>query len=1070
MTSALQIYLDSVASHLAAGNATEHTYRPALQQLLNALLPDYRVTNEPRQLECGSPDFEIARQEIPIGYIEAKTIGADLDKVQKSEQLQRYFRSLDNVILTDYLEFRWILNEEYHAEMTVKLAEVDSKGSLKALPEAFSRLERLLKNFIEAQSITLRSPEDLAKKMAYIAEQMKVSIFEGYQNEDKNGKLHGQLDSFRSVLIDTLTPEEFADMVAQTVCYGLFAAKCSSGGQPFSRLTAIYFVPKTNPFLRQLFSQLAGVDLDEGLVWLVEHLVKVLNHADIAAILADFGKRTRQEDPVVHFYETFLKHYNPQVREIRGVYYTPEPVVSYIVRSVDLLLKDKFKLKKGLADASKIDDDIHRVQILDPATGTGTFLYAVIALIHKEITRKMAGAWNSYVSDELLPRIHGFELLMAAYTVAHMKLGLQLQELDYDFQKDERLRIFLTNTLDKAHEMHEPQMAKFLSDEANAANTVKRDTPVMVILGNPPYSGHSANTGEWINGLLRGTDIGEAEQISNSKKAIQNTANYFQVDGESLNERNPKWLNDDYVKFIRFAQWRINKTGHGILAFVTNHGYLDNPTFRGMRQSLMQEFDEIYLLDLHGNSKKKEKSPDGSNDKNVFDIQQGVAIGIFIKTGVQAPLARAGKACTPKIYHAHCYGERKTKYQWLMENDIKTTQWTELKPQSPFYLFSPQNIELLPEYNQGWKINDMMPINSTGMVSKRDSLAFQFNEESVKKIIEDIFNLSEHEIVKKYPLSSWNSRDGKVEYVKKSVVNSGLDKSNFVQALYRPFDKRWTYYTPKSKGFIAWPVYDVMQHMTIGSNIGIFTTRKIEVGTFGHTLVTNSITECHAVSLKEINYLFPLYIYPSTKNDLVSDIEQQETARKANFSDSFIKDLENRLNLKFMIENKGDFETTVSALDVFHYMYAIFHSPTYRMRYAEFLKMDFPRLPLTSDKNLFKQLADLGEQLVEIHLMNADIKNDCCFPIKGNDTIEKVEYKDNKVYINKTQYFDNVNSNVWEFHIGGYQVCQKWPKDRKGINLTYVEIEHYLYILAALEKTQELMTQIDGTIPSFPIL
>ncbi|TAK93881.1 DNA methyltransferase, partial [Patescibacteria group bacterium] len=452
-----------------------------------------------------SPDFEVANDNVPVGYIEAKDIGANLDKVQESEQLQRYFRSLDNVILTDYLEFRWILNEEYHAKMTVRLAKVDSKGCLTPIPDALSHLKRLLKNFIEAQSITLRSPEELAEKIAYIAEQMKDSILQGYKNEDKNGKLHGQLDSFRSVLIDTLTAEEFADMVAQTVCYGLFAAKCSSCGQPFSRLTAIYFVPKTNPFLRQLFSQLAGVDLDAGLVWLVEQLVKVLNHADIAAILADFGKRTRQEDPVVHFYETFLKHYNPQVREIRGVYYTPEPVVSYIVRSVDLLLKDKFKLKKGLTDYSKIDDGTHRVQILDPATGTGTFLYAVIANIYQEVSKRTAGAWSAYVSEHLLPRVHGFELLMAAYTVAHMKLGLQLQEYGYNFKSDERLRVFLTNTLDKAHDMHEPAFAKWLSDEANAANAIKKDTPVMVILGNPPYSGHSANTGEWIRELLRGT-------------------------------------------------------------------------------------------------------------------------------------------------------------------------------------------------------------------------------------------------------------------------------------------------------------------------------------------------------------------------------------------------------------------------------------------------------------------------------------------------------------------------------------------------------------------------------------
>jgi predicted helicase len=1099
MSSEIQTYLDSVTLHLVAGNATEHTYRPALQHLLKALLPEYRVTNEPRQLACGSPDFEIAQREIPIGYIEAKTIGVDLDKVQESEQLVRYFKALDNVILTDYLEFRWYVktDDKYLPKITVKLADADSTAKLKRYPERFADFENLLKNFIEAQAITLRSPEDLAEKMAYIATQMKASILEGYKNEDKFGKLHGQLDSFRSVLIDTLKKEEFADMLAQTVCYGLFAAKCSQiphspplakgeseiphspplakgenqhppflkGGQGgFSRLTAIFFVPKTNPLLRDLFNQLAGVDLDDGLVWLVEHLVKVLNHADIGAILADFGKRTRQEDPVVHFYETFLKHYNPQVREIRGVYYTPEPVVSYIVRSVDLLLKDKFKLKKGLADASKLEDGLHKVQILDPATGTGTFLYAVIAHIHQQMTQKIAGNWSHYVSEDLLPRIHGFELLMAAYTVAHMKLSLQLQDLGYDFKKKERLRIFLTNTLDKAHEMHEPQMAKFLSDEANAANTVKRDTPVMVILGNPPYSGHSANTGEWINDLLRGSDLTEAEKISKGKQSLQNTANYFQVDGESLNERNPKWINNDYVKFIRFSQWRINKTGQGILGFITDHGYLENLTFRGMRQALMQEFDEIYLVDLHGNSKKKEKHPDGSNDKNVFDIQQGVAIGIFVKYQKKDLPGFKNLSGLAKVYHAHLYGERKTKYQWLEENDIKNTEWTILKPQSPFYLFAPQNTNLLKEYLEYSKITEIMPMNSAGIVTARDNLTIHHTKESLITTVTDFITLDVEKARYKYDLRT-DTRDWKVNLAQEDLKQHGL---KVTPILYRPFDKRFTVYTGQVRGFICMPRQEVMQQMLLGENVGFITTRKtVDKWDF---LATQNICGHKSCSAYDINSLFPLYIYLSTKNDLVSDSEKQEVVRKANFSESFIKDLESRLNLKFIIEDKGNFETTISALDIFHYMYAVFHSPTYREIYAEFLKLDFPRLPLTSDKSLFKQLVDLGGQLVQIHLMNADIENNCNFSIKGDNKVAKVEYKDHKVYINKTQYFDNVTPEVWEFHIGGYQVCQKWLKDRKDRKLSGEDLENYLYILAALEKTQALMAQIDETIPNFPII
>jgi len=926
---------------------------------------------------------------------------------------------------------------------------------------------------------------------------MKISILEGYQNEDKFGKLHGQLDSFRSVLIDTLKVEEFADMLAQTVCYGLFAAKCSqiphnqiplnppltkgevfapvlakgeteiplnpplgkgenqqppflkggAGGISFSRLTAIFFVPKTNPLLRDLFNQLAGVDLDDGLVWLVEHLVKVLNHADISAILADFGKRTRQEDPVVHFYETFLKHYNPQVREIRGVYYTPEPVVSYIVRSIDWLLKDKFKLKKGLADESRLEDGLHKVQILDPATGTGTFLYAVIAHIHSQIAKKVAGSWSDYVSQDLLPRIHGFELLMAAYTVAHMKLGLQLQDLGYDFKKDERLRVFLTNTLDKAHEMHEPQMAKFLSDEANAANTVKRDTPVMVILGNPPYSGHSANMGEWIK-----------ELVHDYKKDFPELSKPAQG----------KWLQDDYVKFIRFAQWRIHKTGHGILGFVTNHGYLDNPTFRGMRQALMQEFDEIYLVDLHGNSKKKEKHPDGSNDKNVFDIQQGVAIGIFVKHQKKDLPGFKNLEGLAKVYHAHLYGERKTKYQWLEEKDIKSTEWTELTPQAPFYLFIPQNKDALQEYQNYYSIAYVMNINgdpAPGIVTTHDEFAISWTKIKSKEKVESLL-ATKNEIEARNLFRLCSQNQWSYENAKKYLSIENWQKQ-IHPILYRPFDMRWTIY---NSHVAVHRRERVMQHMLNGNNLGLCANRQVN-REFHHIFCSKEIiNDCTVSNLtKERTYLFPLYLYPIKINDLVSDNEEQKTERKANFSESFIEDLKSRLSLNFIIEEKGDFETTISALDVFHYMYAVFHSPTYRERYAEFLKIDFPRLPLISDKNLFKQLADLGEQLVSIHLMNADIENDSCFNISGDCIVKKVEYKDNKVYINKTQYFDNVPPEVWEFHIGGYQVANKWLKDRKERKLSTGDLENYLYILAALEKTQHLMAEIDEKIPSFPL-
>ncbi|MDM8564467.1 N-6 DNA methylase [Candidatus Halobeggiatoa sp. HSG11] len=1040
MNNPINQYLNQIQTNIQTGVAKEHTHRAALEALLENLQPNINAVNEPKRIACGSPDLVILdKQAVPLGYVEAKDIGISLDKTLKTEQLKRYLDSLHNLILTDYLEFRWFVEGEL--ELEVQLAEVDKKGKLAVIPESFAILERLLATFISTQVVTLRSPEDLAERMAKIAGLIRELIFKAYEQEE-TGPLHNQFDSFKYKLIDSLTLEQFADMYAQTVCYGLFAAKCSADlSEPFSRQNAAHYVPKTNPFLRNLFDQIAGTRLDERLVWSVDHLVTVLNHADIGAILADFGKRTRQEDPVVHFYETFLKHYDPSMREMRGVYYTPEPVVSYIVRSVDLLLKRQFKLKDGLADSSRLESGQHKVQILDPAVGTGTFLYAVLNQIFSKLKfHRNKGMLSSYVSKHLLPRVHGFELLMAPYTVAHMKLGLQLQEMGYEFDSEERLRIFLTNSLENTFEKGGTQALGFIEwlvNEGLAASEVKQESPVMVIVGNPPYSYNSLNKGDWISQLIR---------------------DYYQIDGKPLKERNPKGLQDDYVKFIRFAQWRIEQTGYGILAFVTNHGYLDNPTFRGMRQHLLNGFNEIYILDLHGNAKKKEKSPDGSVDKNVFDIQQGVAIGIFVK--------HKDKKQTAKVFHADIWGERKGKYAWLEENDVKTTDWQELKPQSPFFLFIPQNVELLGEYEQGWKITEIMPINSGGIKTHRDHFVLDFEKKKLEQRINDFVNLdlTNIEIAETYKLK--DTRDWKLSHRRKSLSNNLNHYQHFTSCLYRPFDYRAYYH---HKDVVELPRNDIMQHILVENNsICIGLGRQgiaVNDPIWYLMIISNKPIDTNIFRRGGVN-IFPLYIYPTEKKDL---LDSTATKRKPNFSPNFIKDIETRLNLKFIEDGTGNLTKTIGPEDIFHYIYAIFHSPTYRQRYAEFLKIDFPRLPLTSDKKLFRKLTKIGQQLIEIHLMEADIETESSYPIEGNNIVEKITYKNEKVYINKTQYFDNVKENVWQFHIGGYQVCQKWLKDRKGRELNFDDCNHYFYILAALEQTIGLMEEIDRVIPGFPL-
>jgi predicted helicase len=781
------------------------------------------------------------------------------------------------------------------------------------------------------------------------------------------------------------------------------------------------------------------------------------------------------------------------MREARGVYYTPEPVVSYIVRSVDAILKKDFKLSAGLADASKIKltrpklrgkgtetIETHKVQILDPATGTGTFLYSVIGQIYQTFAGNK-GMWPGYVQENLLPRVYGFELLMAPYAVAHMKLGLLLRETGYDFSSDERLRVFLTNTLEEAHEMTGlPLFTQWLADEATSANLVKKETPVMVVLGNPPYSGHSANTGEWIAGLLRGID----------STTGQKTGNYFEVDGAPLGERNPKWLNDDYVKFIRFAQWRIEQTGYGVLAFVTNHGYLDNPTFRGMRQSLMQSFDDIYLLDLHGNSKKKEKAPDGGKDENVFDIQQGVAIGIFVKrTPSPQPLSRQGRGADElpsplagegpgergkfaTVYRADLYGTRESKYATLAERDITTTLWQTLQPQSPAYLFAQQNSEMLSEYENFHLVTDIFLTYASTVTTARNDFSMSYQPGELVSRIEDLRNKenSDDLIREKYLLkdvSYWKLSDARKEL---GAISQNEVPTFVKNYCYRPFDFRYVYYHPAVCERLR---TEVMAHMPQG-NLALLTHRPQSPGDFTFAYCTTMIGDQCVAANKSAgggnSFQFPLWLYPREKQDLLDDAPQE---RRANFSPEFLAELKQKL---------GDLPLTPE--DVFAYLYAVLYAPGYRTRYAEFLKRDFPRVPLTRDVALFRSLCTLGKELVALHLMEQHPKLETSYPVAGDNMVDNVRYTEpsppaplpqagegskGRVWINQTQYFDNVPPDVWGYHIGGYQVCQKWLKDRKGRQLSYDDLTHYRGIVAALARTIELQAAIDDAIGEWPL-
>ena len=993
-----------------------------------------------------------------------------MNQVERSSQIKRYLNSLNNLIITDYLEFSWYVGGE--KRLAAKLAKVvTSKSKLRLEPKGAEELTQLLDGFLTVEAPTINSPKELAQRMAKQAQLIRELIYEALKQDKENSSLQGQLKSFREVLLRDLTNEQFADMYAQTITYGMFTARYNTTNvRGFSRQSAAFELPKTNPFLRKTFGHIAGFDLDERIAWVVDDLAEMLRRSDMSSILQDFGKKTRTEDPIVYFYENFLAQYDSKLRKSRGVYYTPEPVVSYIVRSVDGVLKKDFGIKRGLADSSTVEVpnpngkgtvSSHKVLILDPAIGTGTFLAQVIDQIYESF-RKNRGMWSGYVKQHLLPRLFGFELMMAPYTVAHLKLGLKLKELGYKFDSDERLKVFLTNTLEKGFQITLPDgFTKWIKDESDAAKEIKQDSPVMVIMGNPPYSGNSKNNGEWIKNLLRGKDT----------ITEQTTSNYFEVDGKPLGERNPKFLNDDYVKFIRFAQWRIEQTGYGIVAFVTNHGFLDNPTFRGMRQSLLKTFDDIYILDLHGNSKKKERCPDGSKDENVFDIQQGAAISIFVK------LPDSNKKLAT-VHHAHLWGLREFtgkgkdkevvggKYHWLEENDFSTTEWEKLKPQSPYYLFIPQDTELLSEYEQGWKVTDMMAVNVLGFQTHRDHFAIDFNKKSIRDRILDMRDNSntDEEIKNRYGVK--DNRDWKISNARKKVQNDKDWEKCLIECSYRSFDLRSCYFSSVTMDY---PRRELIDHVAYKKNICIGIGRQgIAVNDPQWSLVTVSKNPIDSNIFRRggVN-VFPLYLYPTEKEATLFDTEATPNNRHPNLSDKFIEDFSKKLKLKFIPDGKGDRVKTFAPEDIFAYMYAVFHSPTYRQRYAEFLKTDFPRLPLTSNPKLFKQLCDLGDRLIELHLMEQYSEAITSYPVEGNNVVDKVRYTEpkqeelGKVWINKTQYFEGVPQRVWDFYIGGYQVCHKWLKDRKGRTLSYEDLEHYHNIISAISETIDLMNKID---------
>lgn len=1043
----IQQYITKIDTLYKTGNAREHSYRGDLQNLLMAILPDVLVTNEPARVDCGAPDYVLTRKDVPVGYIEAKDIGIDLQSKTLKEQFDRYKAGLTNLIFTDYLDFHFYKDGEFVTKIAIAKIE---NGAIVPLQSNFDQFNNLIVNFAQTISQTIKSPTKLAQMMAGKAKLMADVIEKSLKNDDLQGirsSIKSQMLSFQQMLIHDIDNKAFADIYAQTIAYGMFAARYHDPTLPtFSREEAASLIPKSNPFLRKLFQDIAGYDLDNRLVWIVEELVSIFLASDVALIMKNFGKSTKQEDPVVHFYETFLGEYNPALRKARGVWYTPQPVVNFIVRAVDDILKTEFGLSQGLSDTSKIkikkkavtqtkgkdakikevetEIEVHKVQILDPATGTGTFLAEVVKHIYKKFEGQQ-GIWSKYVTNDLIPRLNGFELLMASYAMAHLKMDMLLTETGYKPTDDQRFRIFLTNSLEEAHPDTQTLFSSWLSDEADQANAIKRDAPVMVVIGNPPYSGESANKGEWIMNLME---------------------DYKKEPGgkEKLKERNPKWINDDYVKFMRFGQHFIEKNGEGILAFINPHGFLDNPTFRGMRWNLLKTYDKIYTIDLHGNSKKKESAPDGSIDQNVFDIMQGVSINLFVKTG------KKKKDELGQVFHFDLFGKRDFKYNFLSNNSVKSINYKKLTNIAPNYFLVNKNFDIQESYDKGFKIDIFFSQNSVGIVTSKDTILIDESSNDLIKKVEGYYNVE-------------------------------ANKSLIQKIYYRPFDYRKIYY---DVNIIERSREKIMFQLNHNENLGLMTTKKVEIGSFAHISVFKNLVESHAVSIKEINYAFPLYLYPDN-NTQQNAFEQKE--RVPNLNMAIVNSIAKQTGMFFSPESPTDNEQTVETntftpIDILDYIYAVLHSPSYREKYKEFLKIDFPRVPYPKDQKTFFDLVDLGSQLREIHLLESPTveKYITQYPEDGDNIVTKPRFEqrvlvdeDNvishnfvqepigRVHINDKQFFENVPEVAWNFYIGGYQPAQKWLKDRKDRELSYEDILHYQKIIVALTETDRLMKEID---------
>lgn len=1066
----LKSYFKKMVEVGKRGDATEESYYSTLEDLLKAYgdyveKKKFHITTLPKKTEAGNPDFRIwdGKQHI-VGYIEAKAPEMEhLDEIETTDQLKRYLHIFPNLILTNFFEFRLYRNGTLVERVSIARPFILRKLKTVPVAENEAHFVRLLEKFFafsfpkvyNAKSLAV----ELAKRTRFLKDEVVLQELEEEENA-KKGHILGFYEAFRKHLISGLTKGEFADLYSQTITYGLFAAR-SRSENGFNRKLAYDYIPRTIGILRDVFKFVSLEDLPQQMEWIIDDISEVLAVTEVKTILHEYFHEGKGKDPIVHFYETFLTEYDPKTRKKRGIYYTPEAVVSYIVHSLHRILKEEFNRQDGFASDT--------VTVLDPAAGTLTFLAEAAKLAVEEFVSKYGeGGKENLVREQILKNYYAFELMMAPYAVGHLKMSFLLEELGYKLRKDDRFKLYLTNTLEMEElaQTELPGMVS-LSEESHSAGKIKKERPILVIFGNPPYQGTSANLSQrkviiekgkkYITRYLIQKDNGWYKLVPRTREAnkeikinqktwIGELIDHYRIlNGRWLKERNPKWLQDDYVKFIRFAQWKIDQAGEGVLGFITNHGYLDNPTFRSMRHCLMNSFDEIYILDLHGNSLKKEISPDGSKDENVFDIKQGVAIALFIKK-------RDKQHFGCKVYHSEVWGLREKKYDWLLEHHIRTTNWKKLTPKAEFFLFVPREERLLEQYSKYPKITEVFSLYGVGMTTARDGFVIDRDRNALLNRIR-VFKNSEHSDNELHEFFQINRKKGwsirKAWNMLQSINDSDLNKF-ILPVLYRPFDVQWIFYHDS----VVWrTVKRVMSHM-MQDNLAFCVGRAGQVVGIDkpwNIVFCSTCIEDFNLFYRGGNVNFPLYLYPNT--DLFS--REREMSKEPNIGSEILSTV------------SAAFKNQLITEGIFYYVYAILYSSTYRTKYGEFLKMDFPRIPFTKNHQFFKKMGEYGRRLVDLHLLRS---KEIDAPIakfrgRGENKVERVTYKEGRISINGEQYFDGITEKVWGYHIGGYQVCDKWLKDRKGRTLSLDEIRHYCKVVTALEKTIAIQKEIDNLYP-----